>query len=142
MSSFTLDWLVIQNFLRIRVDGKIYRDNITLKEQLKVLYGEDTDECVQPIANNLTLELRLVHHFVCTNFTPKIRKYDMSLRKNCSFCGLILLILRLTCLCLYWTICSEPPWPKLSCLTVSFWPKFSNTSKLTWTTRRGEPQIH
>ena len=76
---------MIQNFLRIRVDGKIYRDNITLKEQLKVLYGEDTDECVQPIANNLPLKLRLVHRFVYTIFTPQIGKYEYILEKELFF---------------------------------------------------------
>ena len=43
---------------------------------MKVLYGEETDECMQSIANDLPLELRLVHHFVCTIFTPKVSKYE------------------------------------------------------------------
>ncbi|GFY91588.1 hypothetical protein Acr_07g0017840 [Actinidia rufa] len=65
-----------QNVLYFDEDKLQERDNITRKEYLKVLYGEDTDECVQPIANELPLELRLVHHFVCTIFTLKTRKYE------------------------------------------------------------------
>ena len=70
--SFKFDRSVIRKILGIRLGGEIYRDNITRKEQLKVLYGEDTDECMQPIANNLSLKLRLMHQFVYTIFTPKI----------------------------------------------------------------------
>ena len=34
------------------------------------------DECVQPITNDLPLELSLVHHFICIIFCPKIKKYE------------------------------------------------------------------
>ena len=73
--SFTLDKIVIQKFLGIELGEELYRDNIPSKEQLNILYGQDTDECIQPTANDLSLELRLVHHFFCTMFIPKIKKY-------------------------------------------------------------------
>ena len=82
---FTLDWSVIRKILGIETGGEIYRDNITRKEQLKVLYGQDTDECVQPIANDLPLELRPVHHFACTIFTPKMGKYEYVSQKELFF---------------------------------------------------------
>ena len=37
--SFTLNRSVIRKILRIELGGEVYRDNITRKEQLKVLYG-------------------------------------------------------------------------------------------------------
>ena len=61
------------------------KNPITRKKQLKVIYGEDTDECVQPIANDLSRELRLVHHFVCTIFTPKTEKYEYASEKKLLF---------------------------------------------------------
>ena len=73
--SFTLDRTVIQKLLGIWLGGELYMDNISRKEQLNILYGQDMDECVQPIANNLPLELRLVHHFICTMFIPQTGKY-------------------------------------------------------------------
>ena len=83
--SFTLDRSIIRKNLGIGLGGEIYRDNITQKEQLKVLYGQDTNEYVQPIANDLPLELRLVHHFVCTIFTPKTGKYEYVSEKDLFF---------------------------------------------------------
>ena len=43
---------------------------------MKALYRRDVDECVQPTANDMSLELRLVHHFTCTMFIPKTRRYE------------------------------------------------------------------
>ena len=60
---------------------KYIKDNRTRKKQLNVLYGEETNEYVQPIANDLPLELRLMHHFVCTIFTLKIEKYEYVSKK-------------------------------------------------------------
>ena len=50
-----------------------------------VLYGQDMDECVQPITNDLPLELRLLHHFICTIFTPQIKKYEYVSKKELFF---------------------------------------------------------
>ena len=83
--SFKLDKSVVKKILGIGLNEEIYGDNITRKLQLKVLYEEDTDECVQPIANNLPLELRLVHHFVYTIFTPKAAKYEYVSEKELFF---------------------------------------------------------
>ena len=55
--SIMLDRSMIEFFLGIGVSGKIHKENITRKEQLSALYGQDTDECVQPIDNDLPLEL-------------------------------------------------------------------------------------
>ena len=41
--SFTLDRNVIQKILGIGFGGELYRDNIPRKEQLNVLYGQDTN---------------------------------------------------------------------------------------------------
>ena len=87
--------------------GEVYQDNGTQKEQLKVLYGQKTDECVQPIANDLPFELRLMHHFVCIFFTPKPKKYEYVSEKELFF--LWASILRLICFYLFWTTCSRPP---------------------------------
>ena len=43
---------------------------------MNVFYGQDTEEYVQPNANDLPLETRLVHHVVSTNFIPKIRRFE------------------------------------------------------------------
>ena len=72
---FTLDRSVVRKTLGIRVDGEIYRENINQKDQLSVLYEQDTDKYVKSTANDLPLKLRLVHHFVCTMFIPETRKY-------------------------------------------------------------------
>ena len=104
-----LERFVVRKILGNWLGGEIYRDSITRKEQLKVLYRQDTDECVQSTANDLTLKLRLVHHFVYTIFTPKTRSTNMFRIRNYSFCGPILPIQRLTCPYLFWTICLEPP---------------------------------
>ena len=76
---------MIRKFLEIGLGSEIYRDNITQNQQLKVLYGQDMDECVQPIANDLPLELRPVHHFACTIFTPKMGKYEYVSQKELFF---------------------------------------------------------
>ena len=73
---FTLDRSVLQNILGLGAGREIYRENINRKDQLSVLYGQDTDEYMQPTANNLPLELRLVHHFIYNIFVPKIEKYE------------------------------------------------------------------
>lgn len=83
--SNTLDKSVVRKILGIGVGDEIYRENITRKEQLKAFYGQDMDECVQPIANDLPLKLRLVHHFVCTMFIPKTEKYKHVMDKELFF---------------------------------------------------------
>ena len=83
--SFTLDRSVIRKKIGIRLDEKVYRDNVSQKEQLKVLYGQKMDECIQPNTNDLPLELRLVHHFDYTIFTPKIEKYEYISEKELFF---------------------------------------------------------
>ena len=43
---------------------------------MNVLFGQKTIDIMKPIANDLTLETRLVHHFICTIFLPKTRRYE------------------------------------------------------------------
>ena len=83
--SFTLDRSVIRKKIGIRLDEKVYRDNVSQKEQLKVLYGQKMDECIQPNANDLPFELTLVHHFACTIFTPETGKYGYVYEKELFF---------------------------------------------------------
>ncbi|GFS38377.1 hypothetical protein Acr_00g0057120 [Actinidia rufa] len=71
----TLDRSVIRKILGLGFGGEIYREKAPRKVQLKALYGVDIDEYVQPTANDLPLETRLVHHYVCAIFIPKAGKY-------------------------------------------------------------------
>ena len=73
---FTLDRSVIWKNLGLGFGGEIYKEKMIRKEQLHVLYGWDIYEYVQPTINNLPFETRLVHHFICTIFIPKTRKYE------------------------------------------------------------------
>ena len=43
------------------------------------------EECVQPIANDLPLKLRLIYHFIYTIFIFKTRKYEHVLDKELFF---------------------------------------------------------
>ena len=45
--SITLNKAVIRKILGMGHGGEKYRDKVKRKEELKVLYGEDVDECVQ-----------------------------------------------------------------------------------------------
>ena len=84
-----MDRSVVRKNLRIGFGDEIYRESLSRKEQLDVLYGQNMDEYVQPTANDLPLEIRLVHHFVCTIFIPKIGKYEhVSYRELFFFMGL------------------------------------------------------
>ena len=56
--------------------GEIDRQSIKREVQLKTVYGENVHMGIQPKANTLSLELRLVHHFVCTILIPKTGKYE------------------------------------------------------------------
>ena len=49
-------------------------EKVPRKEQLRALYRKDTNEYVQPTTNDLPLEIRLVHQFVCT--IPKTGKFE------------------------------------------------------------------
>ena len=71
-----LDRSVIHKILGLGVGSEKYRNEIKREQQLKVIYGKDVNTSVQPKANLLSLELRLVHHFVCTILIPKVGKYE------------------------------------------------------------------
>ena len=70
----TLDRLVIEKFLGMKLEEKVERHLIKKKHQLRAVYGENVNLAAQPKANRLSLELRLVHHFVCTILIPKTEK--------------------------------------------------------------------
>ena len=56
--------------------GEMPFDVVSRKEQLWVPYGQEMPESTQPLANDLPLELRLVHHFVAKIFLPKVGKFE------------------------------------------------------------------
>ena len=56
--------------------GEKYKKDVKREEQLEIILGQDVNECVQPKANAMSLELRLVHYFVCTILIPKTEKYE------------------------------------------------------------------
>ena len=60
----------------MRSGGEIDKKSIKREVQLKIVYGENVHMGIQPKANTLSLELRLVHHFVCTILIPKTGKYE------------------------------------------------------------------
>ena len=81
----SLDRSMTREILGIGYSGEIYRSKITQKRQLDVLYGQNVEECVQPIAKDLKLEIRLVHHFVCTTFISRTEKYEYVTSKELFF---------------------------------------------------------
>ncbi|GFS38964.1 hypothetical protein Acr_00g0060540 [Actinidia rufa] len=67
---------MLRNILGIGLGGEKQRKDVKRVEQLKVLYGWDVSANVQPRANVLSLEIRLVHHFICTILISKVGKYE------------------------------------------------------------------
>ena len=72
----TLDRLTIQKVLGIKSGNEIGRHSIQKKHQIQAVYGDDVSLAAQPKANTLPLELRLVHHFICTILIPKTEKFE------------------------------------------------------------------
>ena len=72
----TLDKSTIRKIVGIKTEGEIGRQSVTRKDQMQAVYGSDVNLAAQPTANTLPLELRLVHHFICTILIPKTGKFE------------------------------------------------------------------